>query len=238
MLELPLAFAAGLLTLINPCVLPLLPLIAAGAIARHPYAPLAMAAGLAAGFTLAGLGIFALARAGGFMQEDISRAAGWVMAGLGLVMLVSPLQAGFARLAAGAAGGGTLLAGRLEGRGLAGEFAAGGLLGLAWSPCIGPTLGAAIGLAAAGENLFQAFLVMLAFSLGAGTVMLGLAYGTRSLVAARRSRLMTLAPLARPALGAAMLVIGLGLAFGLERRLEGWALELMPAWLADLSVMI
>ena len=85
MLELLFAYAAGLLTLLNPCVLPLLPLIAAGAVARHPLGPLAMAAGMAVSFTLAGMGAFALTRATGLLQEDITLAAGWVMILFGLV---------------------------------------------------------------------------------------------------------------------------------------------------------
>jgi cytochrome c-type biogenesis protein len=237
-LDIVLAFAAGLLTLINPCVLPLLPLIAAGAIARDRRAPLAMAIGLALGFTLAGMGVYALTRATGIFQEDIARAAGWLMVGLGGLMLIAPAQERFARMTAAVAGGGTMLSTRMEGRGLLGETAAGALLGLAWSPCIGPTLGAAIGLAAAGESLGQALLVMVFFSLGAASVMLALSYGARGLIAGRRARLQALAPFAKPVLAGALIVIGLGLAFGLDRQIEGWMLDRLPAWLTDFSVMI
>jgi cytochrome c-type biogenesis protein len=88
MLDALLAYAAGLLTLINPCVLPLIPLIAASAVARHPAAPAAMAAGMAVSFTLAGLGVFALTRALGLPVDAVTAAAGWLMIAFGLVLLV------------------------------------------------------------------------------------------------------------------------------------------------------
>lgn len=238
MLDLILAYAAGLLTLINPCVLPLLPLIGASAVARHNLAPLAMAGGMAASFTLAGLGAFALTRALGLPQEAITMAAGWVMLAFGLVILTPPLQMQFSRLAGATADGSTRLLGQVEGRGLWGEAAAGALLGLAWSPCIGPTLGGAIGLAAQGESLVYAGLIMAFFALGAVTIILALAYGTRAALSGRRALLITLAPHAKTVLGVGLVVVGLAIIFHLDRMIEAWALDILPPWLIDLSVSL
>ena len=238
MLDYVLAYAAGLLTLINPCVLPLLPLIGASAIARHRLAPLAMAGGMAVSFTLAGLGAFALTRALGLPQDVIALWAGWLMLGFGLVVLTPPLQVQFSRLAGATASGSTRLLGRVEGRGLGGEAAAGALLGLAWSPCIGPTLGGAIGLAAQGENLTHAGLIMGFFALGAASIVLALAYGTRAALSGRRAMLMRLAPHAKTALGLGLVLVGLAIIFRIDRLLEAWALGVLPAWLVDLSVSI
>lgn len=238
MFELIIAYAAGLLTLLNPCVLPLLPLIAAGSVARHPAGPLAMAAGLAVSFTLAGISIFAITRATGLAQEDITVAAGWLMVAFGVVQLVPQAQMGFSRLAGAAASGGTQLMGQVEGRGLGGEFVAGTLLGLAWSPCIGPTLGGAIGLAAQGDNLLLAFAIMVMFSAGAATVMLVLAYGARSLISSRRALLARVMPHAKAILGVGLIVVGLAIVFHIDRVLEGWALAALPAWFTDFSVSL
>jgi cytochrome c-type biogenesis protein len=232
------AYGAGLLTLINPCVLPLLPLIAAAALARHPLGPLAMALGLSAGFTLAGIGVYWLTSATGLTSDDVALLAGWAMIGFGLVMLVPQAQLGFARLAGAAAGGGTRLAGQVEGHGLGGEAAAGALLGLAWSPCIGPTLGAAIGLAAQGQNLGYAFGIMLCFSAGAATIILALSYGARGLIARRRSALQAIMPYARPVLGLGLIAVGGFIVFHLDRVVEGAVLARVPAWLQDLSVSL
>lgn len=238
MLDLIFAYAAGLLTLINPCVLPLLPLIAAGAVSRHPLGPVAMAAGMGVSFTLAGMGAFWLTRAAGLQQEEISYFTGWLMVGFGLVLVVPVAQAGFSRLAGAMAGGGNQMMDQVEGRGLGGEALAGGLLGLAWSPCIGPTLGAAIGFAAQGENLGYAFAIMLFFSAGAATIMLVLAYGTRQLVAGRKQWLAHISPHAKTILGYGLIVVGVAIVFHLDRVAEAWALQTLPPWLADLSVSL
>lgn len=238
MFEVWLAYLAGLLTLINPCVLPLVPLIVAGAVARHPLGPLAIATGLGAAFTLAGTGVYALTAATGLRPDDISRIAAWSMIGFGLVILIPRVEIGFARLAGGIAAGGARLSGALDGLGLGGEVLAGGLLGLAWSPCIGPTLGAAIGLAAQGEDLGFATMIMAAFSLGAMTVMLALAYGARHVLARRRTALAALAPYARPALGVGVILVGFAIVTGFDQRAEGWVLTHLPTWLADFSVSL
>ena len=67
--------------------------------------------------------------------------------------------------------------GRLEGRdtgGPAGQFGVGVLLGAVWSPCVGPTLGAASLLAAQGRDLGQVALTMFVFGLGAALPLLAL----------------------------------------------------------------
>jgi cytochrome c biogenesis protein CcdA len=160
------------------------------------------------------------------------------MIGLGVVLLVPQAQTGFARLAGAAAGGGTRLVGLVEGRGLAGEAAAGALLGLAWSPCIGPTLGAAIGLAAQAEHVAFAAAIMAMFALGTSTIMLVLAYGARGILSRRRALLSRLAPYSKAILGIGAVAVGLAIVFQLDRLIEGWAVALLPGWLLDLSVSI
>jgi len=112
------------------------------------------------------------------------------------------------------------------------------LLGAVWSPCIGPTLGGAIGLATSGEGLAQATFTMVMFGLGVSTVMLALAYGSREVLARRRDALKSIMPYAKPIMGASLLLVGLLLLFHLERVIEGWLLDLMPVWLQDLSVSV
>ena len=52
--SLPLSFLAGVLTILSPCVLPLVPVVIAGARAENHARPLALAAGLAATFGIVG----------------------------------------------------------------------------------------------------------------------------------------------------------------------------------------
>jgi cytochrome c biogenesis protein CcdA len=233
-----LAYLAGLLTLLNPCVLPLLPVVLAGALARHRAGPLALAIGLAASFTVFGFLIYAFAQAAGFQQEDIAAGGALAMIAFGAILLVPQANAAFSRAAGALAGGGNRAIDAFEGNSLWRQAAAGALLGLVWSPCIGPTLGGAIALASQGESLGFAFLLMLSFSLGVATVMLALGYGGREIIRRRRDLLMRVSSYAAPVMGVALIAVGLFLWFGINRTIDTWVLDTLPAWFNDISVSI
>lgn len=237
-MELIFAYGAGLLTLINPCVVPVLPIVIAGALQANRAGPLAMAAGLSLSFVLLGVGITAFGHAVGLTIDTISRVGAVLMVLFGLALL---LPQGAALLQTATAGLSARADARIDGldrASLGGQFAAGLLLGAVWSPCIGPTLGGAISLASQGENLGWATLIMLFFALGVSTLILGLAYGTRGAITRHNATLRALAIRARPILGATFIAVGLGLFFNIHHLIEAWALQAMPAWLVDLSVSI
>ncbi len=127
---------------------------------------------------------------------------------------------------------------RADSSGLTGQFMVGALLGAVWSPCVGPTLGGAIGLAASGDGIPEAAFTMLVFGMGVSTVLLALAYGSREVVGARRERLMRLMPWAQPIMGVTLVAVGLAVFLHLTRAIEVWLLDVMPVWLQDLSVSV
>jgi cytochrome c biogenesis protein CcdA len=227
-----LGFAAGALSAFSPCVLPLLPLVLAGAVERHRLGPLVLAAGLAASATVVG---FAVALLGFALDRDLVRVlAGGLLVLVGLVLLIARLDVAVARAAAPIAAGAAALLARLGPGGLAGQFVVGALLGALWTPCGGPTLGAAIGLAAQRRSLGAAAAVMAAYSLGAVVPLLLLAYGSRRL-AARPDRLALVARLGKPAVGVALVLLGMLSVTGGDKVLETRVLDAMPAWLVDLT---
>ncbi len=232
------AYLAGLLTLVNPCVLPLLPIVIAAAFQGSRFGPVMLAAGLTLSFTLAGVAVTAFGRLAGIDGEQVSRAAAALMVFFGLVLLSPRAQTLLARAASPLAERAGTRLDRLNGSGGAGQLAVGVLHGVVWSPCIGPTLGGAIGLAASGEGLLHAGAAMLAFGAGISTVLVLLAYGSRELLVSRRRRLAALMPWAKPIMGAALLAVGLAVFFHVERAIESWLLDLMPGWLLALSVSI
>ncbi|HLO76976.1 MAG TPA: cytochrome c biogenesis protein CcdA, partial [Magnetospirillum sp.] len=169
-------FVAGTLSTLSPCVLPLLPVLLGGALQQHRLAPVALAGGLAASFTGVGLLVAMLGFAAGIDGASVRVAAAVLMAAFGVVLLSPRAQAAFAGIGSRAsAGAGGLLAG-LSGDGLGGQFLVGLLLGAVWSPCAGPTLGAAIGMAAGSGTALNAAAIMVAYSLGAAAPLLALAY--------------------------------------------------------------
>ncbi len=237
-MELIFAYLAGLLTLINPCVLPVLPIVLASSLHRDRRAPLALAAGMSLSFVILGLGVTAIGPALGLTSDSVSQAAALVMVGFGLVMLVPAMSGRFATATAGLAARADAQIDTTAEAGLGGQLLSGALLGAVWSPCIGPTLGAAIALASTGESLGRAGAIMVAFALGVSTLILGLAYGAKSAIRRRQTLLRSLADRAKPVMGVTFVLVGLALWFGLNHAVEGWLINALPAWLIDLSVSL
>lgn len=235
-MELLFAYLAGLLTLINPCVLPILPIVLASALQVSKAGPLALAAGLSTSFVILGVGVAAFGRAMGIDSDMVAFAGAILMIAFGLMMLVPQAAERFA-LATG--GVGTMADAQLDvvdRSGLRGQFLGGLLLGAVWVPCVGPTLGGAIGLASTGDSLGWATAIMVCFALGISTVVLALGYGAQSAIRARRDWLRNVAAKARPAMAVLFIITGVALALGLHKYAEIWLLDHLPFWLQDLSV--
>ena len=232
------AYVAGLLTLINPCVLPLLPIVIAAAFQNSRFGPLALAAGLTVSFAAVGVAVTGFGHLVGVDAGVVNRVAAVAMMGFGIVLLVPRAQTMLAMLAAPLASRANSRLDDGGGAGIAGQFGVGVLLGAVWSPCIGPTLGGAIGLAASGDGPGQAAVTMLVFGTGVSTVLMALAYGSRQAVSARRERLAAWMPWAKPLMGVTLFVVGTAILFHVDRMIEGWLLDVMPVWLQDLSVSV
>jgi len=232
---LALAFAAGLLSILSPCVLPLVPIVLGTAVTAHPFGAFALAAGLSTSFTVLGL-LLALAGFGAGIDAGMFRvAAAGIMIMLGAILVIPSWQA---RLAA-AGGPISILADRRFGGfaspGLAGQFAIGLLLGAVWSPCVGPTLGAASLLASQGRDLSQVALTMAVFGIGAALPLILLGLLSRATLMRVRSRLMSVGKLGKGLLGAAFIVIGVAIVTGTDKRIEATLVDASPQWLTDLT---
>jgi cytochrome c-type biogenesis protein len=235
MTTLALAFAAGLLSILSPCVLPLVPIVLGTAIVAHPLGAVALAAGLSLSFTVLGL-LLALVGFGLGIDAGMFRlAAAAIMIGLGAVLLVPSWQV---RLAA-AGGPISDFADRRFGgaasSGLGGQFAIGLLLGAVWSPCVGPTLGAASLLASQGHDLLRVTLTMAVFGIGAALPLILLGLLSRATLMSVRSRLMSAGRLGKGLLGAAFIVIGVAIVSGADKRVEAALVAASPPWLTELT---
>jgi len=237
-MELLLGYGAGLLTLINPCVLPVLPIVLATALQANRYGPLALAAGMSLAFVVLGMGIATLGYALGISEETVARAGAVLMIGFGLVLLVPRLSIGFAMATTGFSTRADSQMDVIDRSGLPGQFAGGALLGAVWSPCVGPTLGGAISLASQGESLLRAGAIMAAFALGVSTIILALGYGARSVILRRQAAMRVIAEKSRPIMGAVFVAVGVAILFRLHHVIEAWAVQALPSWLIDFSVSI
>ena len=232
------AFLAGILTLINPCVLPLLPVVIAGALQSHRLGPVMIALGLTVSFTFVGVLVTAFGHLIGLDELLINRIAAVIMILFGIILLMTRAQEKLSNVVAPLASSANAKIDSTDSRDLGSQFFIGVLLGAVWSPCVGPTLGGAIGLAASGSGLLQATFTMLFFGLGVSVVLLSLSYGTREMLTKRKDRLMKWMPWAKPIMGVVMIIVGIGLLLGWNHTIDQWLLDIMPVWLQDLSVSV
>jgi cytochrome c biogenesis protein CcdA/thiol-disulfide isomerase/thioredoxin len=210
LLLLGVAFVAGIVTAVSPCVLPVLPIVLAGGASGGPRRPFAIIAGLVASFTVFTLTAAALLSALG-LPDDLLRnlaIAVVVIVGLALVwprlgeLLGRPFYA-LARRQPGDTGGG---------------FVLGVSLGLLFTPCAGPVIAAVATVAATQSFSLEAFLITLAYGLGAGLVLLGVALAARRGMSLKPVRAH--APAIRRALGVAILVVAGLMVYGVDKDLQ------------------
>jgi cytochrome c biogenesis protein CcdA len=152
-----------------------------------------------------------------------------------VVLLAPSLQVQVALAAGPIANGAQPFIDRFQSWGLKGQFLLGAALGAIWSPCSGPTLGAAIGLAAQTDTAAEAAVIMAAFGLGAATPILALAYGSRRAVLARRGGLEWLSRVGKPLMGAVLIIVGVLTLSGVDRTIETALTASMPDWLIALT---
>jgi len=230
-----LAFLAGVLSVLSPCVLPLLPIVLGTAQSEHRLGPAALASGLAVSFTVIGLFVATIGFAIG-LDTDVFRAiSALLLITVGVVLLVPRLQQQVA-VAAGPVGAWVDdRVGGFSATSLWGQFGLGVLLGAVWVPCVGPTLGAASILAAKGEDLGQGALTMLAFGVGAALPLMVLGFVSREAMMRWRGRLMEAGKGGKMLLGVLLVAVGLLVATGADKKVEAFLVEASPQWLTDLT---
>ncbi|MGE0815502.1 MAG: cytochrome c biogenesis CcdA family protein [Vicinamibacterales bacterium] len=225
------AFVAGLLTALSPCVLPVLPLVM-GSAASSRYGPVALAAGFVTTFTAVGLLLASVGPALGLSDTFVRNASAVLLMAAGASMLsrrlhdlagrwLSPLASASARVSPHA------------GRGAGGQFLIGATLGGVWSPCVGPTLGAALGLAARSDTAARAAAIMAAFGLGSAALLLAAGYGSRAVIG-QRGALLRAGERGRLAFGVLLLVVGVSVVSGTDKLVEAMVLTHLPDWWIDM----
>ena len=229
------SFLAGMLSTLSPCVLPLLPLVLGGAMAAHRFGIAALTLGMVLSFVAAGLFVATIGFTIG-LDGEVFRTVTAVMLGIvGIALLSDALQQRFAAATSGLGNAGNQLIERLAPAGLMGQLFIGLMLGLIWSPCVGPTIGAASLLAAQGQNLAAAALTMGAFGLGAAVPLVAVGSMSREMLKRWRGRMMGAGKTGKRLFGGGALAVSLLILTGGDRILETSLVAVSPAWLTDLT---
>lgn len=222
-LSFQIAVFAGILTVLSPCVLPILPVLVGRSLQSHRYGPVALTIGLVSGFAVAGslLGISASWLTG--FANFLRWAAIVLLLILGLFTLFPrwgyqltsylPIQQGRERPRIG----------------LWGEFCLGTQLGLLWTPCAGPVLGGILVLAAVNHQVLSAFGLLLAYGFGAALPLIAIAYGGRNL-SQRLLGLRRHSAVLQKVGGAIVIVTALFILLGWDVQIQLWLAPFFPAF--------
>jgi cytochrome c-type biogenesis protein len=229
------ALLAGLLSTLSPCVLPLVPIVIGTALGEHRLGAVALTAGLALSFVTIGLFVATVGFAAGLDQGVFRASAAVLMILVGGVLLLPKLQLELAAASGPIASWAQAHAAGVSPGGLGGQFAVGLLLGAAWSPCVGPTLGAASVLAARAENLVSVAATILAFGIGAALPLLAIGLMSREALSRWRHRLLAAGSTGKMIMGLVLVAAGVLVLTGLDKRVEAILVDASPAWLTDLT---
>ena len=230
-----LAFVAGVLTSLSPCVLPILPLVLGAAASERKYGSGALAAGLAISFVLVGLFVATIGYSIGLTTDLFRQVAAALMVMLGAVLMFPPLQSRLALASGPIANWTDRHFGRERGSGYASQFWVGVLLGMVWTPCIGPTLGAASLLGAQGRDLPQVAASMLVFGIGAALPLLIIGILSREALQRWRKPALSVSHAIKAALGVLLILIGALVLAGFDKHVETVLVNASPQWLTDLT---
>ncbi|HTR88471.1 MAG TPA: cytochrome c biogenesis protein DipZ [Reyranella sp.] len=215
MLLLALAYAGGVLTIISPCILPVLPFVFARADKPFATSGLPLLLGMAATFVV----VATVAAVAGGWVAHANEAGRWiaiaVLAVFGVTLLfpsvadrlTRPLVAAGARLSESAGG--------VDQRSALPSFLLGIATGLLWAPCAGPILGLILTGAALNGASVETSLLLLAYALGAATSLaVALLIGGKVFAAMKRS--LGAGEWIRKGLGVAVLVSVVAILFGAD----------------------
>lgn len=230
--SIPLAWFAGVLSIVSPCVWPLVPIIMASAAGKGRWGPLYLALGLSLSFALAG-GLLTLMMLNLGLDPVAYRwLAAVMLVMVGLILVVKPL-ADWVSLRLSLISG-RINVGNTDSSSASGQFGVGLLLGLVWLPCVGPTLGVAIALASLGQDLAMAFVVMFAFGIGTSSALLVAAFLSKQLLSVWRSNIFNNVVIAKLILGYLLLFMGVMVLTGLDKVVETYVVQYIPDWAVSL----
>lgn len=223
---------AGSLSILSPCVFPLLPLVLGGLTPGNRLGPLAMGLGMTLSFAALGVLLGAAGPALGIDSRHVRTAAAVLLVLMGAWIWVPSLKEWLTQRMTWLASGANAWAAHLHGRTLGNAFLLGGLLGLVWSPCSGPLLASALIMAASEGGAGSGGMTLGFFGLGAATPLVAAAYVSRPFFERFRERVQTRGELGQKIMGAALLVTGLAVVSGADKWLEAWILPFLPPrWL-------
>jgi cytochrome c biogenesis protein CcdA/thiol-disulfide isomerase/thioredoxin len=221
------SFLAGIVTVLSPCILPILPIIltsSIGGLNTGKSRPMGVVIGFVLSFTFFTLFLSTVVRLSGIPADTMRLLSVFIIAGFGVSLLIPQFQVLVERLFSRLAG---FMPNSQVKAGFGGGLLIGFSVGLLWTPCVGPILASVISLAITGTVTFDAFVIALAYSLGTAIPMFLIMLGGQN--ALRRvpwllSNLSTIQKL----FGVLMILTAVGIFFNIDRKFQTFVLNTFP----------
>lgn len=225
------AFLAGIVTILSPCILPVLPIVLSGSVGEGKRKPFGIVTGFVASFTFFTLFLTLIVRLTGVSSDAFRSIAIVVVFGFGLTLLIPKFQLLAEKLFSFLTG---FAPHKQTKTGFIGGFLIGVSLGLVWTPCVGPILASVISLALIGSVTIDAFFVTLAYALGTAIPMLILIITGRRIFKTV-PWLLSKGSLIQRGFGIVMIATAVALFFQVDRTFQTWVLSAFPSYGANLT---
>ncbi|MBU0981596.1 cytochrome c biogenesis protein DipZ [Patescibacteria group bacterium] len=231
------AFIAGIVTILSPCILPLLPIILSSTTAGSKRHPLGVVVGFIASFTFFTLFLTTIVNLTGLSANYLRILAVIVIFCFGLVFVVPKLHMIFEIVAGKFASRSSRIkkSGAVQ-SGFEGGLFIGLSLGLVWTPCVGPILASVIALALTGSVNGGAVLITLAYAVGTAIPMLIILYGGRQVFQKVPWLLRNLGSIQK-VFGVLMILTAIGIFFNWDRQFQTYILQKFPNYGAGLTAI-
>lgn len=216
------AFLSGIITILSPCILPVLPIVLSGSIGGKSK-PIGVVTGFIASFSLFTLILSSIVQVLSISPNTLRFLALIIIITFGIILVIPKLQLYFEMLASRF----IKVKNKSQKSGFFGGFMVGTSLGIIWTPCVGPIMASVISLAISQQVDGGAILIILAYSLGTSIPMFGIMIGSRKLlnkfpkVVENTGRIQRI-------FGVVMIAAGLSIGFGLDRQFQAYILEKFP----------
>jgi len=218
------AFLGGLVTILSPCILPILPVVLSSSLTGGRKRPVGVVIGFILSFTFFTLFLSLIVKSLGIPADSLRSFSIVVILLFGIGLLLPSFQALIERLFTFFS---RFSPKSVENPGFLGGILIGVSIGLVWTPCVGPILASIISLAITGSVSGQAALITLSYSLGTAIPMLVIVYGGRNLLN-KVPWLTQNTVKIQKAFGVLMILTAMAILFNFDRKFQVYILDKFP----------
>lgn len=223
------SFLAGVITVLSPCILPILPIILTSSIGGQHTGkarPVGVVTGFILSFTFFTLFLSTIVRVSGVPADTLRLFSVLVIAAFGISLLIPAFQVIVERMFSKLSG---LMPNNQNRKGFGGGLLIGLSIGLLWTPCVGPILASVISLALTGTVTFDAFLITLSYSLGTAIPMFLIMLGGQNALR-KVPWLLSRLGLIQKLFGIIMILTAAGIFFNIDRTFQTYILNTFPQY--------